>query len=112
MKQSTNQQSNCAIETIPSTYQSFLKRKLYRKKRNLQTTPNHQQQQQEESSFLADNNQLNTSLNNLDNLANQLNERNDQNEQNDDNPIVLTLLGHNPIIFARRRVKQTIRQHS
>lgn len=110
----SSQSANCAIETIPSNvYQSFLKRKLYRKKSD----------QTDDSGLLignrhaADNelltNQLNNSLHNLTNLPNPVEHQPivEPNEETaDSNPLILTLLGHNPIIFTRRRAINTTAQ--
>lgn len=102
------QQTSCTTETNPSNiYQSFLKRNFNRNKKTHKNSPFDRSDLNEQNSLLNQSdgnqiNQINSQLNNFNNNDININQ-NDQNEEQDNSPLVLTLLGNNPIIFTRRR---------
>lgn len=118
------EQSASGIQISPSTfYQSFLRRNLYRKNkmlsiRNRFAGARQQQQTSQQETNQPDepdagrngesNGELNGSQNNLNASLNPNNSQpnNEPNEHEVDefnSPLILTLLGHNPIVFTRRR---------
>ena len=113
-------QSAGGIEISPSTfYQSFLRRNLYRKSKMLSIRnrfagrPDQADEADEPGGDQSQNNSNRTPSNNPSNNPNANSNgnstghtNNDQNEPDDtefNSPLILTLLGHNPIVFTRRR---------
>lgn len=116
-EQSQAEQSASGIEISPSTfYQSFLRRNLYRKSKMLsirnrfaggrQTNQPDETDAGQMPNGSDPNGELNGSQNNLNASLNNHQANNEANEHEADElntPLILTLLGHNPIVFTRRR---------